>query len=338
TYAGARGDTEQQMAQALHFTLPQEQLHTAWNALDLALANRGTAGAEEGQRFRLHVVNSLWGQADYGFRPTFLDLLALNYGAGLRTLDFKGSPDPSREAINRWVEEQTEQKIKDLLPPGSITPLTRLVLANAIYFDAAWQHPFQATATQDGPFHLLDGTSVTVPMMHESERLGYDEAEGWQVLELPYVGGELSMVILLPEAGTFETFAHELDAARLAAMLEGVARTQVALSLPRFTFESGMRLKDALSKLGMTQPFSMAADFTGMAARPELFIDDVYHKAFVAVDEKGTEAAAATGVVMDLKAMPARPVEVQVDRPFVFLIRDVQTGAILFLGHVVDPA
>ncbi len=337
TYAGARGDTEQQMAQALHFTLPQEQLHQAWNALDLALASRGEK-TTEGQRFRLNVVNALWGQANYGFRPEFLDLLALNYGAGLRTLDFSGAPDASRETINRWVEEQTEKKIKDLLPPDSITPRTRLVLTNAIYFNAGWLYPFQPEATQDGAFHLLDGTSATVPMMHESERLGYAEGEGWQAVELPYVGDELSLVILLPEAGTFETFARGLDSARLASMLQGLSRTQVALSLPRFTFESSLSLKDALGKLGMTQPFSMAADFTGMAARPELFIDDVYHKAFIAVDEAGTEAAAATGVVMNLKAMPTQPKEVQVDRPFIFLIRDVQSGSILFLGHVVDPA
>ncbi len=338
TYAGARGETAEQMAAALRLTLPQEQLHPAWNALDQALATRGQQAQADGEPFRLHVINVLWGQKDYGFRPEFLDLLAENYGAGLRMLDFRGAPDESRQTINRWVEEQTEQKIKDLLPSGSINPLTRLVLSNAIYFNAGWLHPFLKEATFDAAFNLLDGTTVTVPTMHESERLGYAEGDGWQAVELPYVGQELSMVILLPAVGQFEALAQGLDAASLAAMVQGIQPTQVSLALPRFKYESGVRLKDALSRLGMTLAFSMAADFSGMTARPELFVDDVYHKAFVGVDEKGTEAAAATAVVMDLKSMPAQPKEVRVDRPFIFLIRDVQTGAVIFLGHVVNPA
>lgn len=339
TYAGARGTTEQEMAKALGFTLPQERLHAAFNALDQALASRGAKVAKgEGERFSLHITNAIWGQQGYAFRPAFLDTLAQNYGAGLRLLDFKGAPDASRQTINRWVEEQTAEKIKDLLPEGSIDPLTRLVLTNAIYFNAGWMHPFEASATQDGTFHLLDGRTVTVPMMHESESLGYADGAGWQAVELPYVGGELSMVILLPDEGQFEAFARGLDAAKLNEALSAIRPAQVALSMPRFKFEAGAKLKDALTKLGMVQAFTDQADFTGMTERRELYVDDVYHKAFVAVDEKGTEAAAATAVVMRLTAAPAEPKEVRIDRPFLFLIRDVETGAILFLGHVVSPA
>lgn len=340
TYAGARGDTEREMARALRFTLPQEQLHPAFSALDQALASRGQQiKKEQGERFRLSVANALWGQQGFSFQPAFLNLLAQNYGAGLRLLDFQNAPEPARQAINRWVEEQTEDKIKDLLPEGSIDPDTRLVLSNAVYFNAGWMHPFVEGATQDGAFHLLDGNTVTVPLMRLDERLGYGEGQGYQAVELPYVGGELAMVVLLPADGNFEAFAKALDAARLSVVLQGIQRNQVTLTLPKFKYESGVQLKDALSDLGMKEAFSRTADFSGMTGRKDLYVDEVYHKAFVAVDEKGTEAAAATAVVMDLVSAPAQgPKEVRVDRPFIFLVRDVQTGSILFLGHVVNPA
>ena len=338
TYAGARGNTEQEMAQALAFTLPQDRLHPAFNSLDQALSSRGEKAQQEGERFRLHVANSLWGQQGFSFQPAFLDLLAQHYGAGMQVLDFESAPEPSRQTINRWVEEQTEQKIKDLLPAGSVDRLTRLVLTNAIYFNAGWKDPFEAEATQDGAFHLLNGSTATVPMMQESESLGYGEGEGCQVVELPYVGDEMSMVILLPAEGRFEEFARGLDAGRLAGALQGIGPAQVQLTLPKFKYESSVALKDALAKLGMAEAFEDRADLSGMTGRRDLYISDVYHKAFVAVDEKGTEAAAATAVVMQVTAMPAEAKEVRVDRPFIFLIRDMQTGAILFLGHVVNPA
>ncbi len=339
TYAGARGQTAQEMASALHFTLPQDQLHPAFNALDQALASRGErTSQEEGQRFQLRVANALWGQKDFPFQAAFLDLLAQNYGAGLRLVDYRRAPEDARQTINRWVEEQTEQKVKDLLPSGSIDDLTRLVLSNAVYFNAGWLYPFQKESTQDGAFHLLDGGTRTVPLMHQSERLGYAEGEGYQLVELPYVGSELSMVILLPAEGTFERFARALDAQAIEAMLRGVEQAQVSLTLPRFRYEAEVKLGDALTQLGMAQVFTTDADFSGMTGKPDLYIDNVYHKALVAVDEKGTEAAAATAVVMVLKAIGVQPVEVRVDRPFIFLIRDVETGTILFLGHVVDPS
>lgn len=336
TYAGARDQTAQQMAEALHLTLGQERLHAAFNALDMALARRGEQ-LDPDQRFRLHIANALWGQEGYAFLAAFLDELAENYGAGLRVLDFVGAPDESRQTINEWVEEQTEEKIKDLLPPGSVSSDTRLVLSNAIYFNAAWMYPFEEEATRDGTFQLLDGGQVTVPMMAQSHRLGYAAGQGYQAVELPYLGGELSMVIVLPAEGTFQDWARNLDSQGLATIVGDMERTQVQLSMPKFSFESGFRLRDALTQLGMREAFRGTADFSGMTGSRDLFISDVYHKAFVAVDEEGTEAAAATAVVMELTAAPGQPVEVTVDRPFVFLIRDIETGAILFLGHVVDP-
>ncbi len=340
TYAGARGETERQMADTLHFTLPQDRLHPAFNALDLELAGRGEgAEGKDGQGFRLNIVNAIWGQRGYKFLREFLDVLAENYGAGLRLLDFVKAPEESRITINDWVSDQTEGRIEDLIPQGEIDALTRLVLANAIYFNAAWLNPFEEERTQDGPFFLLDGGQVTVPMMHQTERFPYAEGEGYQAVEIPYDGSELSMVVLLPRPGEFEAFEGSLNAARVDAVLKELAHKQVALTLPKFEFESGFRLVEALAAMGMPVAFPDDADFSGMTGNLDLLISAVIHKAFVSVDEAGTEAAAATAVVMEMKAArPTEPVEMTVDRPFVFLIRDIQSGAILFVGRVVNPS
>ena len=337
TYAGARGETEQQTADTLHYTLPQDRLHPAFNGLDLELASRGEgAEGKDGEGFRLNIVNSIWGQTGYEFLSEFLDTLAENYGAGLRLLDFMKAPEESRGVINDWVSEETESKIEDLLPPNSITSDTVLVLTNAIYFNAAWSHPFDEELTHDGPFNLLDGSQVTVPMMEQIEYFGYAEGKGYQAVELPYEGEELSMILLLPEAGRFEEFASALDANRVASILQDISPEEVHLTMPKFTYESGFRLKETLAAMGMPAAFT-GADFSGMDGTRILFIDDVYHKAFVLVDETGTEAAAATAVVV-AKAAPTPPKEVTVDRPFIFLIRDIETDALLFLGHVVNPS
>ena len=349
TYAGAHGETEQQMADTLHFILSQDRLHPAFNSLDLELARRGEGakgkdgeGTRPGRRvqgFRLNIVNALWGQDGYECLPEFLDILAENYGAGLRILDFVKAPEESRVTINDWVSDQTEGRIEDLIPKGLIDTLTRLVLTNAIYFNAAWSRPFEERLTDDGTFHLLDGSEVTVPMMQQMESFGYAEGEGYQAVELPYDGHELSMVILLPEAGQFEEFEGSLDAKRVDAILQDLTPSRVALTMPKFELESDFSLAQVLVAMGMPDAFSMAADFSGMDGTHELFIKDVVHKAFVSVDEAGTEAAAATAVVVAEKAMmPEEPVEVTVDRPFVFLIRDIETGTILFVGRVVNPS
>jgi serpin B len=339
TYAGARGETAEQMADTLQFLLEQERLHPAFNWLDAELARRGEgAQGKDGKGFRLNIVNAIWGQKDYEFLSDFLDVLAENYGAGLRILDFITETEKSRLAINDWVSDQTEGRIKDLIPQGALDALTRLVLTNAIYFNAAWENPFDKKMTANGPFYLLDGGQVIVPMMRQTESFGYTEGEGYQAVELPYDGGELSMVILLPASGTFEAFEEGLQAQQVCDIISGLQSTRVTLMMPKFEFDSEFSLKDTLAEMGMRDAFSPDdADFSGMTGNPELFISDVVHKAFVAVDEAGTEAAAATAVIMNLTCVPPPPVEVTIDRPFIFLIRDIETGAILFVGRVLNP-
>jgi serpin B len=334
TYAGARGETEQQMAEALHYTLPQAQLHAAFNALDQLLLS--SADADDEEAFRLHIANTTWGQQGHHWLEAFLDTLAENYGAGLHQVDFRQAEE-ARQLINQWVLEQTEGKIEELLPPGAVDGSTALVLTNAVYFKAAWKYAFPEAATRDGPFTLLDGSQVSVPMMSGVGQHNYAEWPGVQAIELPYAGDALSMVILLPDEGTFGSFVRSLDARLLAALLDGLERQGVALTMPRFRYHSEFKLKDALTQLGMVDAFGDAADFSGMDGTRELFIDQVYHQALVAVDEAGTEASAATAVVMARKG-PVVEQRVSIDRPFVFLIRDIESGTILFLGHVVNPA
>jgi serpin B len=338
TYGGARGETAKQMADTLHYLLPQSALHPAFNSLDIELGKRGEgAKGKDSKGFRLNVVNAIWGQKDYQFLSSYLDLLAENYGAGLRILDFK-RPGQSRMTINKWVSDQTEDRIKDLIPEGSINPLTRLVLTNAIYFNAAWKLPFKPEATTNGPFHLIDGNDVTVPMMKQTEYFGYAKSGNYLAVELPYDGNELSMVILMNETGKFSDFENTLKLAAVQAIIDSLKHTRVALTMPKFEFESEFGLKETLMGMGMEEPFRDSADFSGMSTQSDLHIDDVIHKAFVSVDEAGTEAAAATGVIVGTTSMPPEPVTVTLDRPFVFLIRDIKTGAILFIGRVMNPA
>ena len=339
TYAGARSETAQQMADTLHFTLPQERLHPAFNSLALELGKRGQgAQGKDGEGFRLNIVNAIWGQKDYTFQPAFLDVLAENYGAGLRILDFIKETEKSRITINQWVSDQTEDRIKDLIPQGAIDDLTRLVLTNAVYFNAAWQHQFNKNQTEDGQFHLLDGKQVTVPMMKQTESFGFAKGAGYQAIELPYDGNELSMVILLPEDGQFKAFEEGLQAQRVSEIISGLQRSRVDLTMPRFEFDSEFSLKDTLAKMGMPVAFTDSADFSGMTGKRELSISNVIHKAFVSVDETGTEAAAATAVIVGVTSAPVEPpVELTIDRPFIFLIRDIETGAIIFVGRVLNP-
>jgi len=339
TYAGARGETEQQMAATLDFMLQQDRLHPAFNALDLELASRGQgAKGKDDKGFRLHIVNAIWGQKDYTFLKQYLDVLAENYGAGLRLLDFVHQPEQSRVTINDWVGNQTEGKIENLIPQGLIDAMTRLVLTNAIYFNAAWLNPFDKKSTADGTFHTLDGGDVTVPMMAQTKSFSYAAGNGYQAVELPYDGSQLSMVVLLPDSGQFKTFEETLDASLVDNIISDLQARQVALTMPRFEFESEFSLADTLAAMGMPVAFSGDADFSGMTGNRELAISDVVHKAFVSVDEAGTEAAAATAVVMRLTAMPGETVQMKVDRPFIFLIRDIETGTVLFVGRVVNPS
>jgi serpin B len=344
TYAGARGETEKEMADTLHFALPQERLHPAFNTLDVTLTSQADEESEDA--FQLSIANALWGQEGYEFLPAFLDTLAEHYGAGLRTLDFVQETEKARQTINDWVAEQTEGKIEDLIPPGTLNSLVRLVLTNAIYFNGKWELPFEANDTRDNAFHLLDGSTVQVPTMSQTEAFRYAEGDGYQALELPYRESNLSMILLLPEEGRFEEVEAALSAGLVSAgLVSGVvadlATEQVRLSLPKFEFESDFNLSDVLVEMGMPSAFglgSSGADFSGMTGDRALAIGAVIHKAFVAVDEEGTEAAAATAVVMLEMAAPAEEaVEMKLDRPFLFLIRDGETGTVLFVGRVMEP-
>ena len=335
TYAGARSETETEMADVLHFTLSQEQLHPAFNWLDLELASRGGKG-DAG--FHLNIANAIWGQKDYTFLDSFLDTLGENYGAGLRILDFINEPEPSRVTINDWVSDETQEKIKDLIPQGAIDTLTRLVLTNAIYFKAAWLNPFDDYWTSDGVFHLLDGGSVTVPMMAQSESFAYADGNGCQAVEMLYNGSELSMVILLPDSGEFESFENNMDATLVDQRISSLEFREVDLTMPKFEYEYECSLADTLAGMGMPTAFTSDADFSGMTGNRELAITDVVHKAYVSVDEEGTEAAAATAVIVGLTAAPVETVQMTVDRPFIFLVRDIETDTILFIGRVMDPS
>lgn len=339
TYAGARTSTETEIASALNFSLPQVELHPAFNALDLALSSRGAnAQGADGAPFRLRISNAMWLQDGADFEIDYLDTLALNYGAGVNMMDYSADPEAARVEINTWVEDQTEDKIKDLIPPGAITGDTMAVLTNAIYFNASWLDQFDPAATADGPFAAPTG-SVTTPMMKQMNSYGYVAQTGFEAIELPYDGEEVSMVILLPDASSdIATLEASLDAAKLQAAFDGLETKMVDLSMPKFKFESPVGLKQILVDLGMPSAFdSVASDFSGISQTINLFISDVLHKAFVDVNEKGTEAAAATAVIIVTDSVPSADVSVDVDRPFLFLIRDRQTDAIIFIGRVVDP-
>lgn len=336
TYAGANSSTETQMAAALHFTLPEAQLHAAFNKLDLELASRAADATGNEIPFRLTPANAIFGQDGWTFMTPFLDALSRNYGAGMRILDFESDPESSRLTINEWVETKTNERIKNLLPQGSVTALTRLVLTNAIYFSAAWETPFKSSETADRPFHLAGSEeTVSVSTLHQSEELGYGEGDGYRAAELPYDGGKLSMVVVVPD--DLRTFEATLDAEKLAAITSSVSVHLLDITLPKFKFDAPLGLKDTLSNLGMAEAFEEgAADFSGIDGTRRLRISDVLHKGFVAIDENGTEAAAATAVVINTDSVP-QPATLVVDKPFLFFIRDRPTGAILFIGRVVDP-
>ena len=305
--------------------------------MSLAKRGQGAQGAD-GKGFRLKVVDAIWGQQGFKFSQPYLDLLAQNYGAGLRLENFVKYPDQSRQTINQWVSDQTEARIKDLLPPGSVTNLTRLVLTNAIYFNAAWQSQFQKTNTKDGQFTLLNGNTVSVPMMSQMKFFNYAEGDNYQVVELPYDGNELSMVILLPKADQYPVFESSLNYTQLTNIIQNLKFNEVKITMPKFKIESQFGLKKTLSDLGMPVAFSQGqADFSGIDGAKDLFIRDVVHKSFMNVDETGTEAAAATGVIVGTSAMPTKIYDVTLDHPFIFFIRDIKTGTIIFLGRVMNP-
>ncbi|WP_158056233.1 serpin family protein [Halorussus halophilus] len=346
TYAGAGSNTEKEMAEALHYVLDQERLHPAFGSLETEFEQRNEDGRETnrttregkdpGPAFEFTTGNAVWGQEEYPFREAYLELLDAYYQAGLNLVDFSGSPEEARTKINEWVAEQTNDRIEDLLPQGSIDQTTKLVLTNAVYFKSRWQHTFDEEDTTPKPFTALDGTTTKVPTMHQSLKTSHAQIDGHQLVELKYANYETSMVVVLPAEGEFESFEQKFTVDRLAIMLEQASQARVDLALPKFEIESEFSLVKTMQELGMEDAFSGAADFSGMAdGGGGLSISDIRHKSFVSVDELGTEAAAATAVAVATSAPPKR-VEMTVDRPFLFYIRDRPTETPLFVGRVTE--
>jgi len=332
TYGGARGQTADQMAHVLHLPSSGEAVHDAYGALQNDLNAAGGGGA-----FELVVANRLWGQKGFAFLPEFLSLLEARYGAGLEQVDFAGATEAARQTINAWVEKQTRDKIKELLKPGILGRETTLVLTNAIYFKGKWAEEFDEKATQDDDFFITPEKKVAAPLMHRAAKFGYFEGDGLQALELPYQGDRLAMVVLLPTAKDgLAALEAALSAEKVTEWLGKLHRREVRVALPRFKTTAEFSLKDTLVAMGMTDAFG-DADFSGMTGKKDLFISAVVHKAFVDVNEEGTEAAAATAVIMAKGAMPEPTPEFRADHPLLFLIRDSRTGAILFLGRILDP-
>lgn len=335
TYAGSAGTTQQEMASTLHFAQPEPELHAAFNSLDQALATRGqNARGVDGKPFRLRIVNSTWAQHGYAFLPSYLDVLAEHYGAAMNLLDFATQPEESRATINGWVSERTEERIPELLPEGVLQD-TVLVLTNAVYFNASWNVPFKPEDTQEGAFAKLDGTAVNVPLMHQHQQTGYAEGSGWRAVSLPYDGDEVSMLVVLPDVGQFDTVRQTMTAAQIATVLDGLSPRGVTITLPKFEIRSKLSLAERLAQMGMPSAFA-GADFSRMDGSRRLLITDVIHEAFVKVNEAGTEAAAATAVLVGRVSAP-EPATFEATRPFLFFVLDHETRAIVFAGQVADP-
>lgn len=337
TYSGARGETETQMADVLNFT-SQEQTHPAFNALDLALEDTDIVLDKEQEPMQLDIANAVFAEQTFIFLPDFLDTLSANYGAGIRLMDFANKPEPSRIEINDWVSGETKDKTNDLLPKNSVTPDTKMVLVNAIYFKADWLYPFDANDTYEDTFNLLDGSEVTAPMMGQRMNTPFFVGDGYSAVELSYAGESAVMTLLVPDEGRFEEIESKMDSAMFVGMLSSLAPADVTLRMPKFEYESAFSLADILTGMGMQNAFDAdLADFSGMTDQQALYISNVIHKAFVAVDEEGTEAAAATAVTMEgVTAMMPNNLLV-IDRPFIYFIRDVESGQILFIGRVLNP-
>ena len=348
TYCGARGQTEMQMAGVLHFpiiakpgtelssTLIPDRPHFAsvFGKIIKDLNSRGEKGGYE-----LRVANALWGQKGYEFLEEFLKLIESNFDEQLNQVDFIRATEGARKTINRWVEKKTNNKIKNLIQPGVLDSMTRLVLTNAIYFKGNWARQFKKDQTKEAPFTLADGKKVEAAMMNQTAEFGYMETESFQGLELPYVDDELSMIIFLPkEHDGLDEFEKTLTIENLSKWLSKLYKREVIVSVPKFKMTSQFSLASVLKSMGMIDAFSSNADFSGINGRRDLSISAVIHKAYVDVNEEGTEAAAAAAVTMKLTSIgPSRTPVFKADHPFLFLIRDNHSGSILFIGRVMNP-
>lgn len=349
TWAGAKNSTADQMADSMHITLEPDIFHSCLNALNIDLNSRDDQKPVTGDAFQFNLVNAVWTRIGYPLLPSFLDILKQNYNAGVRQVDFFNEPHACRQLINRWVEDQTHDRIKDLLPENAIQASTALVLTNAVYFNASWFFPFDEKLTAAGNFTGLDGAITTARMMTRNMNVPYYQGRTFDVVDLPYVSAmfdeyqypeEMSMLIIIPEQGQFQSVEAGVDTDFIDGILSALSFGEVDLRLPTFEFEFEIPCRDIMENLGMIDAFIPGtADFTGLVDphESEPWIDEIYHKAFVKVDEEGTEAAAATAVVMRETAIPD-PVTITADRPFIFLIRDKITGAVLFMGRVIVPS
>jgi len=336
TYAGARGDTEKQMAAVLHFTEKQDELHSAFGALQRQLNDVGTRKGVE-----LSIANALWAQKGHPFRQEFVKTALGQYEAKLNQVDFKTQADVAVQEINQWVEEKTKNRIQDILAPGSLNALTRLTLVNAIYFKGSWVKRFDKGSTSPQPFYLTKARTLDAPLMYHTDKVRYVEDSSIQAVELPYEGNQLSMVILLPKdiegCAKLESL---LNLRNLSTWLKAMTSQKVMLYVPKFKMESSFDLSTELETMGMRNAFGSTADFSGIDGTRILFISSVAHKAWVEVTEEGTEAAAATAVTLSARAVidpEPPPPTFRADHPFIFLIRHNRSGSILFLGRVADP-
>lgn len=340
TYAGARGQTAKDMAQTLHFTLDNDRLHPAFGDLI-----RQIQGTDKKRDFQLATANGLWGNKDdLNLSPSFLRITQTDYQAGFELVDFVNDPSGARKKINDWVEDRTNKKIKDLIPASAIKKNTRLVLVNAIYFKGTWMEQFTKNQTRPEEFAVPGAAGVKVPTMHNTFMLKHSAGDDFELAQLPYKDNEVSMVIVLPKKKDgLAAVEQKLSAASLRQAIDKAKFTNVKVSLPKFKLTDEFNLGDDLAALGMKIAFiPKMADFTGMeekVSRSEsLYISKVIHKSFVDVHEEGTEAAAATGVIMARPtSVPAAPIPFKADHPFLFVVRHNATGSILFMGRVNDP-
>ncbi|MGD1076543.1 MAG: serpin family protein [Thermodesulfovibrionales bacterium] len=332
---GARGNTLSAIERTLSFSLPQDCLNSAFNKLDLLLTGETTGAvlASGLQTPMMSNANAMWGQEGFSILPAYLDTLSVNYGAGLHLVDFFNDPEDSRQIINSWVEAQTNNRIQNLIPQNGVTTDTRLVLTNAIWFKANWATPFMQSATTAQSFNNRDGSSSSAPFMSQGFVVPYAQVDGCQAVDIPYAGNNLSMLVIMPASGTFDAFISALTPAVVGDITNHLTIESVNFSMPKFSFTSGWEMHTILESLGMTDAFDQAnADFSGIDGKRDLFVGGVFHQAFISVDEEGTEATAATAITTVASGMPSFNLTLTIDHPFIFLIRDRQTGLILFMG------
>jgi len=337
TYAGARGETEKQMARVFHFDKDRHQVHTSFGELQHELNE-----ASQQQGIELSIANSLWAQKGHPFLAEFVETAKREYQANINQADFKTGAEAARGEINDWVAQKTRDKIQNILPSGSLGGMTRLVLANAIYFKGVWATPYDKDQTSVQPFHVSSASKVDVPLMHHFDTVKYMENTNFQAVELPYKSNGLSMVILLPrQINGFGALENELAPALLSRSLSQMKQQKAEIFLPRFKLESSFELNDTLSQMGMPDAFGEKADFSGMDGTRLLYLSGVFHKAWGEVNEEGTEAAAATAVTVRASAImkpPPPPPVFRADHPFIFLIRDTRSSSVLFVGRLANPA